>query len=246
MVSVVIPFFNERGNLIPLLKKLQDILGNGKYDYEIIFVDDGSADKGSELLEKEGDRKVKVIHLKKRYGQTLATAAAFSRARGDEIVTMDADLQNDPSDLCRMLDKLREGYDLVNGWRVFRKDFFLTKTLPSLVANSVISRIFGVKIHDIGCAFKAYKKEVTDKLIFCGNMHRYIPLFALFAGFKVTEIKINHFPRIHGRSKYGLNRIPIVICELAKISFYRFLLKKSIFCLGKIVLPEDIVKEQSW
>ncbi|MDD3345084.1 MAG: glycosyltransferase family 2 protein [Candidatus Omnitrophica bacterium] len=242
MVSVVIPFFNERGNLIPLLKKLKSVLERGKYDYEIIFVDDGSTDKGSDSLGGEDDRRVKVIRLKNRYGQTLAIAAAFSRAQGDEFVTLDADLQNDPSDLCRMLDKLREGYDLVNGWRVSRKDSFLTKTFPSLVVNTVISRIFGVKIHDVGCAFKAYKREITDRLVFCGNMHRYVPLFASFAGFKVTEIKINHFPRIHGRSKYGLNRIPIVIYELAKISFYRFLLKKNVFCLGKIVSPEDIIK----
>ncbi|MDD5553839.1 MAG: glycosyltransferase family 2 protein [Candidatus Omnitrophica bacterium] len=242
MISVVIPFFNERDNLIPLLKKLKGVLEAGQYDYEIIFADDGSTDKGGDLLEREKNKKVRVVRLRKRYGQTQATAAAFSCAKGEEIITMDADLQNDPSDLCRMLDKLREGYDLVNGWRVDRKDYYLTRAFPSIAANALISLVFGVKIHDTGCAFKAYRREVIDKLVFCGNMHRYVPLFASFAGFRVTEIKINHFPRTHGRSKYGLNRIPVVICELLRIGFNRFLLRKNTFCPGGTVLPDDAVE----
>jgi glycosyltransferase involved in cell wall biosynthesis len=227
MISVVLPLFNECNNPVMLFARLKRVLEDNNFDYEIIFVNDGSTDQSLDVLQKIKTEKMKIVSFEKRRGQSAAIAAGFHHARGDIIVTMDADLQNDPHDIPRLLNKLNEGYDLVNGWRINRKDHLLTKIIPSLIANRIIALIFRLKVHDIGCSFKAYRREVAKKIVLHDRMHRYIPLWADSLGFKVAELEVNHLPRINGVSKYGLERIPYVIVDIINIFFIRARSKKA-------------------
>ena len=220
-ISVVIPIFNEGENIETLYSRLKRVLDDTNKNYEIIFIDDGSTDGAFNLLKElhQKDTNVKVIKFRKNFGQTAAMSAGFDYARGEAIITIDGDLQNDPQDIPRLLEKIDEGFDIVSGWRVERKDAFLTRRLPSYFANKLISWVTGVKLHDYGCTLKAYKREVIKKVNLYGEMHRFIPAVASWMGIAEAEIKVKHYSRKHGKSKYGLSRTLNVILDLITVKF---------------------------
>lgn len=217
-VSIVIPVYNEEDNLELLLAKLQALTD---FEWEAIFVNDGSKDQSAKILDQlaQRDKRVKVIHFLRNYGQTAAMAAGFAHAQYPVVVPMDADLQNDPEDIMQMLAKMDKGYDVVSGWRKDRQDATWTRVWPSNLANSIISRITGVKLHDYGCTLKAYRREVIQEIKLYGEMHRFIPAYAAWHGAKVTEIEVKHHPRIHGQTKYGLGKTFRVILDLLVVKF---------------------------
>ncbi len=220
-LSVVIPLFNEEENINPLHQELTAALERLDLAYEIIIVDDGSTDRSFQLLralQAEDDR-LTVTRFRRNFGQTAAFAAGFDRARGHAVVTLDADLQNDPADIPLLLDKLDEGYDVVSGWRMHRKDPFVTRRLPSIVANAMISWSTGVHLHDYGCSLKVYRCEVVKNLQLYGELHRFIPALASWMGVEVAEVPVNHRARLHGSSKYGLSRILRVLLDLLTVRF---------------------------
>lgn len=220
-VSIVIPLFNENKNISELYSSLTPILLSTEKNYEIIFIDDGSTDGTFETLRdiQYGDSRVWVIQLRRNFGQAAAFSAGFDMAHGDAIVTMDGDLQNDPADIPMLLEKLDEGYDIVSGWRVNRKDLFLTRRLPSIAANALISKVTGLRLHDYGCSLKAYRQEVVKNIRLYGELHRFIPAIASWMGIRVAEIPVNHYPRRYGRSKYGLGRTLKVFLDLITVKF---------------------------
>lgn len=230
-LTIFLPVYNEEQNLIPLHDRLDKSLKSIEGSVEIIYVDDGSTDRSLEALRKiaKNDKRVRVIAFRRNYGQTAAMAAAIDAARGMILVPMDADMQNDPADISRLLDKLDEGYDVVSGWRKERKDKFFTRTLPSVIANKIISTITGVKLHDFGCSLKAYRRDVIKEVRLYGEMHRFIPVYASLVGARITEIPITHHPRIMGRSKYGLSRSIKVIFDLMTIKFMSSYQTKPIY-----------------
>ncbi|MEW6328055.1 MAG: glycosyltransferase [Thermodesulfobacteriota bacterium] len=237
-LSIVVPVYNEEQNINILYEQLQSVLLGLNKSYEIIFVDDGSNDRTLENLRKISDlnRKVKVISFRRNYGQTAALAAGFDLARGEVIITLDGDLQNDPQDIPRLLDKMAEGYDLVSGWRTNRQDKFLTRKIPSQIANRIIAKLTNVHLHDYGCTLKAYKKGIIKNIKLYGEMHRFIPALASFLGIKVTELPVNHRPRVHGSSKYGLSRIYRVILDLINVRFLLDYFTRPIQFFGKLAL----------
>lgn len=220
-LSLVIPVYNEEENLRDLYRELKETCGGLAESYEIIFIDDGSRDGSFEMLRdiQAADPLVRVIRLRKNFGQTAALAAGFDFARGEVIVTLDADLQNDPRDIPRLLETIREGADIVNGWRKSRKDPFLTRRLPSLIANGLISRITRVRLHDYGCTLKAFRREVVKNINLYGELHRFIPAIASNIGVSSVEIPVNHRPRRRGRSKYNILRTPRVVLDLLTVKF---------------------------
>ncbi len=220
-VSVVIPVFNEHESIPELYDRLSaSLLSSGKI-YEIIFIDDGSTDGTFEVLNgiQFQDSRVWVIQLRRNFGQSAAFSAGFDLAHGEAIVTMDGDLQNDPADIPNLLEKLDEGFDVVSGWRVDRKDLFLTRRLPSMAANAIISKVTGLDLHDYGCSLKAYRQEVVKNIKLYGELHRFIPAIASWMGIKVAEIPVNHSFRKHGRSHYGLGRTLKVFLDLITVKF---------------------------
>jgi len=237
-LSVVIPVYNEEENIPELYRELKEVLEKLPYRYEIIFVDDGSTDRTYEILQKlaEEDPHVKVIRFRRNYGQTAAMYAGFQYAEGDVVVTMDGDLQNDPRDIPRLLEKIEEGYDIVSGWRKNRKDPFLSRILPSKIANWIISKVTGVKLHDYGCTLKAYRKEVAKNFRLYGDMHRFLPAVAKSFGAKITEIVVNHRPRKYGRSKYGIGRTVRVILDIFLVKFLNDYLNKPLYVFGPVGL----------
>jgi glycosyltransferase involved in cell wall biosynthesis len=220
-LSVVVPVFNELESLEILHQQIKTVLISLERTYEIIYVDDGSTDGSSKKLQElaEADKSVVVIQLRRNFGQTAALSAGIDYARGEVVVCQDADLQNDPQDIPRLLAKLDEGYDLVSGWRKDRQDHWLWRKTTSALANWIISRVVDFKLHDIGCTLKAYRRELLNHIRLYGQMHRFIPALALQVGAKVAEIPVNHKPRLYGRSKYGLNRTVSVILDLLTIKF---------------------------
>jgi len=220
-LSVVIPVYNEEENIYELYNKLRKVLPTLNKSYEIIFVDDGSKDNSFKILKSihEKDNRVKIIKLKRNFGQTAALSAGFSYANGSIIVTMDADLQNDPEDIPVLLKKIEEGYDLVSGWRADRKDPFFTKKLPSKLSNWLASKLTGVQLHDFGCTLKAYRSEVVKNLNLYGEMHRFIPALASWMGASIAEVKVKHFPRKRGKSKYGIGRLIRGFLDLIVVKF---------------------------
>ena len=226
-LSIVIPLFNEEESVESLYAQLKEALEPLEQSYEIIIVDDGSTDRSFELLRglHAQDKRLKVIRFRRNFGQTAAFAAGFEHAQGRVVVTMDADLQNDPADIPRLLEKLEEGYDVVSGWRVERwKSAWLTRRLPSVVANRLISETTGVHLHDYGCSLKAYRSEVVKNINLYGELHRFIPAMASWMGVSVAEIPVHYRSRQFGRSKYGLSRTIKVILDLLTV---RFLLSYS-------------------
>jgi glycosyltransferase involved in cell wall biosynthesis len=221
-LSVVIPVFNEEESLGLLHQALYDALEDQPYDWEVILVDDGSDDRSVESLKQfaeDDPQHIVVVALRRNFGQTAAIAAGIDHTRGEIIVLMDADMQNDPADIPMMLEKLDEGYDLVSGWRVNRQDTFITRTLPSRIANGLISWVTGVKLHDYGCTLKAYRREVLTDFRLYGEMHRFIPAYAGYVGAKIIEVPVQHHPRRFGKAKYGLDRTLKVVLDLVTVKF---------------------------
>ena len=233
-LSIFLPVYNEEENLDRLNKKIFEAMAALGHSFEVIYVDDGSSDRSLELLKQfaAADSRVKVIGFRRNYGQTAAMAAGIAAARGEVLIPMDADLQNDPADIARLLAKLDEGYDVVSGWRKDRQDAFVTRTFPSRIANGLISRIGGVRLHDYGCSLKAYRREVLKDVNLYGEMHRFIPIYAAWAGAQVAEIPVAHYPRTAGQSKYGLSRTVKVIFDLVTIKFMASYLTKPIYVFG--------------
>lgn len=221
LLSVVIPLLNEEENIPYLYDELNQAVGSLEEDYEYIFIDDGSTDRSLELLKElqQKDEHVVVVNFRKNFGQTAAMAAGFDYASGDIIVTMDADLQNDPKDIPMLLQKINEGNDVVTGWRFDRKDAFINRRLPSIIANKIISKTTGVNLHDYGCTLKAFRKEVIKNVKLYGEMHRFIPAIASGMGIDFTEVKVNHRPRRFGTSKYGISRTIRVVLDLLTVKF---------------------------
>ena len=228
--------YNEVENLRPLLAEITEALDGQRLDYEVIFVDDGSRDGSFDVLRElaNSDAPVTAIRFPRNFGQTAAFAAGFNYASGDLIVTMDADRQNDPADIPALLDKLGEGYDVVNGWRQNRQDAVLLRKLPSWVANRLIARASGVHLHDRGCSLRAFRAPVVQELHLYGEMHRFIPEMVNFAGFKMAEVPVSHRPRVAGSSKYGISRTFRVILDLATVLFLRRYSDRPMHLLGGI------------
>jgi glycosyltransferase involved in cell wall biosynthesis len=233
-ISVFLPVFNEEENIEPLNEKLTRSLEQLGRSFEVIYVDDGSTDGSLARLRSiaERDRRVCVIALRRNYGQTAAMSAGIDHARGDILIPMDADLQNDPEDIARLLEKLDQGYDVVSGWRKDRKDRWLTRRIPSMMANRLISAISGVRLHDYGCSLKAYRRDVLTDVKLYGEMHRFIPIYANWAGARVAEIPVTHHARHAGASKYGLSRTVKVVFDLMTIKFMSSYLTKPLYLFG--------------
>lgn len=235
-VSVVIPVYNEEENVPILYEQLKKVLEEIPYDYEIIFVDDGSTDRTPQILEEiaKKDKKVKVILFARNFGQTPAMVAGIDHATGDVVITMDGDLQNDPKDIPKLLEKIEEGYDVVSGWRKNRKDAAVSRKLPSKIANWLIGKLTGVKIHDYGCTLKAYRSDVIKRVRLYGELHRFIPALAstVTSVDRIIEIPVEHHPRIYGKSKYGISRTFKVISDLFFIWFMKKFLQKPIHFFG--------------
>jgi glycosyltransferase involved in cell wall biosynthesis len=242
-LTLVIPVYNEASNLADLHREITEACQNLKKSYEIIFVDDGSTDESllvcKQLLEK--DPRIRILQLRKNFGQTAALSAGFDHARGNIIITLDADLQNDPQDFGLLIAKIEEGYDLANGWRVKRKDRFITRRLPSTLANWLISRMTGVKLHDYGCTLKAFRREIIKHIKLYGELHRFIPAIASNAGVSISEVKVNHRKRSHGKSKYSVWRFPKVILDLLTVKFLLSYSTRPLQIFGIIGLISGII-----
>src|ERR671939_1485366 len=242
-ISVFLPVFDEEPNLRPLHEKLDRALKQLGRTAEIIYVDDGSRDGSLAILRELAaeDSRVRVVALRRNYGQTAAMAAGIDAARGRVLIPMDADLQNDPADIARLLDKLDEGYDVVSGWRKDRQDKLITRKIPSMLANRLISWIGGVPLHDYGCSLKAYRRESLEDVRLYGEMHRFIPIYASWAGARVTEIPVEHHARTAGKSKYGLSRTVKVIFDLMTIKFMASYQTKPIYIFGAFGMLSFVV-----
>ncbi|MDA8434169.1 MAG: glycosyltransferase family 2 protein, partial [Nitrospiraceae bacterium] len=241
-ISVVIPLYNEEENVAELHRRVKSAMdGTGK-EYEVIFVDDGSTDRTLPLLQEiqSADRNAVVLSLRRNFGQTAAFAAGFDYARGDVIVTLDGDLQNDPDDIPKLLELLPEN-DIVSGWRKKRKDPFLSRRLPSIMANWLISKVTGVTLHDYGCSLKAYRREVVKNLKLYGEMHRFIPAVANWYGVKIAEVETTHHPRLRGKSKYGISRTVRVVLDLITVKFLQSFSTKPLQFFGPIGLLSGII-----
>jgi len=220
-LSIVVPVYNEAQNLEELHAQIVDSCHRLGKSFEIIFIDDGSRDDSYAILKKlrAGHGSIRLIRLRRNFGQTAALSAGFDHARGEVIITLDADQQNDPNDFGLLLEKIDEGFDLVNGWRIKRKDKFLTKRVPSAIANRLISLITRVKLHDYGCTLKALRRDVAQNINLYGEMHRFIPAIASHMGVTIAEVKVNHRPRRHGKSNYTISRTIRVVFDLLTVKF---------------------------
>jgi len=241
-LSIVIPLYNEEENVRELherLKKALDVLG---MEHEILFIDDGSSDNTLHVLQaiQEQDSTVVVLSLRRNFGQTAAFAAGFDYSRGDIIVTMDGDLQNDPNDIPKLI-ALMKDHDLVSGWRKKRKDPFISRRLPSILANWLISKVTGVNLHDYGCSLKAYRRDVIKNLKLYGEMHRFIPAVANWYGVRIAEVETEHHPRLRGKSKYGISRTMKVVLDLITVKFLQSFSTKPLQFFGPIGLASGML-----
>ena len=234
-LSLIVPVYNEEENLPILFEDIRQVLQPLPHDWEVVFVDDGSQD-GSlaalRILAEKDAAHVRVVILRRNFGQTAAIAAGIDHAGGEIIVLLDADMQNDPADIPMILAKLDEGYDVVSGWRKDRKDTFITRRLPSHLANSLISWVTGVHLHDYGCTLKAYRREVLTGFRLYGEMHRFIPVYAHAVGARIAEVPVRHHPRQHGNAKYGLERTLKVLLDLFTVKFLLSYSAKPIYLFG--------------
>uniref|UniRef100_A0A7C4PMH3 Glycosyltransferase n=1 Tax=Anaerolinea thermolimosa TaxID=229919 RepID=A0A7C4PMH3_9CHLR len=234
-LSIVVPVYNEEENIPLLYQAITAAVAPLGLEWEVILVDDGSQDgslKALEALAEKDAEHVRIIALRRNFGQTAAIAAGIDHASGDVVVLMDADLQNDPADIPLMLEKIAEGYDVVSGWRKDRKDDFATRTLPSRLANGLISSVTGVHLHDYGCTLKAYRREVLTGFKLYGEMHRFIPVYASSVGARIIELPVRHHPRRFGKAKYGLERTAKVILDLFTVKFLSSYANKPIYLFG--------------
>lgn len=237
-VSVTVPLYNEEENVGLLYKELTEVMQSMNCEYELLFVDDGSQDSTVKNLARvaQKDSNVKIIEFRRNFGQTAAMAAGLEHATGNIVITMDGDLQNDPAEIPQMIEKLSEGYDLVAGWRKKRQDSFLSRKLPSKIANFVISRLTKVQLHDYGCSLKVMTKEVAKGIKLYGEMHRFIPALAAEMGAKIAEVPVNHRARQFGVSKYGISRTLRVILDLITVKFFLGYSKRPIHLFGTVGL----------
>jgi glycosyltransferase involved in cell wall biosynthesis len=234
LLSIVIPLYNEQNNVPVLVEKVSDAMARLELPYELILVNDGSSDNTLSSIQSVAAENphIKGVHLRRNYGQTAAMVAGFDHANGDVIVTLDGDLQNDPEDILVLLRKLAEGYDVVSGWREDRKDEALRRNLPSLLANRIISRATGIKLHDFGCSLKAYRRSVIRHVHLYGEMHRFIPIYAVLSGARLAEVPVRHHPRLHGKSNYGLERVFKVVFDLMVVVFLQRYAQKPMYLFG--------------
>ncbi len=237
-VSVVIPLFNEEESIPVLYRELDEVFALIDEEYELIFINDGSTDASSQILTDlhEKDPHVMVINFRKNFGQTAAMSAGFDHASAEIIIAMDADLQNNPRDIPQLVAKIREGYDVVTGWRYDRKDAFINRRLPSIIANKLISGVTGVNLHDYGCTLKAFRQEVIKNVQLYGEMHRFIPALASGVGMKFTEVKVDHRARQFGKTKYGISRTVRVILDLLTVKFLLSYATRPIHVFGSLGL----------
>lgn len=235
MISIIIPVYNEEDNILPLYNRLKPVLEDIG-ESEIIFVDDGSTDNTFQRLCEcaENDQSVKIAKFRRNSGQSTAISYGFDQASGEIIITMDADLQVDPTDIPQMVKQIREGSDVVCGWRKQRKDPFLRKKVPSRVFNWLTSKVTGLKIHDIGTPFRAYRKEVVKNISLYGELHRYVPVLAAWKGYKTAEVEVKHNPREHGKSKYGGSRLVRGFFDLLSVYFLEKYLSRPLHLFGTI------------
>jgi glycosyltransferase involved in cell wall biosynthesis len=235
-ISVILPVYNEQDNIPLLHAQLKQALDALSRSYEIVYVDDGSKDASFLRLSyiASHDPTVTVIRFRRNFGQTAAMAAGLDQSQGSIVILMDADLQNDPADIARLLEKIDEGYDVVSGWRKNRKDAFINRKLPSMLANRLISKVTGVHLHDYGCSLKAYRREVLENVRLYGEMHRFIPAYASWNGALITEIPVNHHARKYGKSKYGIGRTIRVLLDLITVKFLGTYTTKPIYAFGFI------------
>jgi glycosyltransferase involved in cell wall biosynthesis len=233
-VSVVVPIYNEEESIRPLIEELSSVLDETGLEYELICVDDGSRDQSFELLASLSAEhpRLNVAQFRRNFGQTAALQAGLDAARGQVVITMDADLQNDPRDIPRLLQKLDEGYDLIAGWRAKRQDAFINRRLPSIIANWIISRTTKVRLHDYGCTLKAMRREIVKEMRLYGEMHRFIPVVASLIGARIAELPVNHRARRFGTSKYGIGRTVRVVLDLLTVLFLQNFLVRPIQIFG--------------
>jgi glycosyltransferase involved in cell wall biosynthesis len=234
-LSLIIPVFNEQDNLPLLFDAVYKTMSIVNRPWEMVLVDDGSRDKSLSILQEYAQKDpehVRVISFRRNFGQTAAIAAGIDYSGGDTIVLLDADMQNDPADIPMLLEKLDEGYDLVSGWRIDRKDNAVTRNFPSMIANGIISRVTGVRLHDYGCTLKAYRRDVLEGFRLYGEMHRFIPVYASSVGAKIAELPVRHHPRKFGKTKYGLERTVKVILDLFTVKFLVAYSSKPIYLFG--------------
>jgi glycosyltransferase involved in cell wall biosynthesis len=236
-VSVVVPVYNEVKSVPELHRRISEAMRSTPHTWEVVFVDDGSSDGSLQALEvvaAKDPTHARVVALRRNFGQTAAISAGIDHSVGEVIVLMDGDLQNDPADIPNLLKEINNGYDLVSGWRKFRKDNWLTRTMPSMIANRIISRVTGVYLHDYGCTLKAYRREVITGFRLYGEMHRFIPAYAGHVGAKITEVPVQHHPRLHGKSKYGLERTVKVVLDLFTVKYLSGFVNKPIYLFGGV------------
>ena len=236
LISIVVPVYNESESIKLLINEIFHVMDSHKLQFELIIVNDGSVDNTINVLENLS-KKIKqliVINLRKNYGQTAALAAGFDNLNGEIIVTLDGDLQNDPSDIPKLITKLNEGYDLICGWRFQRKDKLLNRRIPSKIANRLIGNVTGIHLHDYGCSLKAFKREIVDDIKLYGELHRFLPVLANIEGAKIKEIKVNHRSRKYGHSKYGIDRTFRVLMDLLTVWFMNKFLTRPMYVFGFI------------
>ncbi len=236
MISIVIPIYNEEANIAKLAESILKALSG--IEYEVLFINDGSTDSSEKEIQaiSKSNAHIKLINLRRNYGQTAAMQAGFDHSKGNIVIPMDGDLQNDPKDIPMLIEKINEGYDVVSGWRKIRSDKKFTRIIPSKIANMLISKISGIHLHDYGCTLKAYRKDILNDIKLYGEMHRFIPIYASWEGAKVTEVAVHHHPRTAGKTKYGLSRIPRVILDLLVIRFFDKSLDRPIHLFGQFGL----------
>ena len=243
LISIIIPVFNESESIGYLLDEVLNVMQNNKFNCELIVVNDGSNDNTSTVLD-ELTIKIKelsVISLRKNYGQTAAMAAGFDNSKGEIVITLDGDLQNDPNDIPKLISHINEGYDLICGWRYERKDKLINRRIPSKIANKLIANITGIKLHDYGCSLKAFKKEIVEDIKLYGELHRFLPVLANIEGAKIKEIKVNHRSRKYGSSKYGIDRTFRVLMDLLTVWFMTKFLTRPMYGFGFVGIVSILI-----